>query len=349
MILTDPPYNVALGQHMRPSEAKQLRRRTDGLVIDNDEFKDEAQFEEFLYAALSAAVPHLKEGGAVYTWLAVMHMPAFASALARAGIMCKQMLVWVKNTFSLGRQDYQWRHEGCLYGWKPGAAHYFTDSRSESTVYEDLGKDPHKMSKAELIEMVEAMSGDSVATDVLHYDKPSRNEEHPTMKPVKLFAYQMRNSSRKGETVLDPFGGSGTSVIAAEQMGRRCLCMELDPHYCDVIITRWENMTGREAVLETGKLDKEMRVMRARVPGEEEHRPLLLLDVPQPRIQGLRLRGRASASSTKRRHERRRGARGNPARARRRLGHVPRIPHDRRPAVPVPEEGRQEDGGRAAG
>lgn len=254
MILTDPPYNVALGQHMRPSEAKQLKRRTDGLVIDNDEFEDEAQFEELLYAALSAAVPHLKEGGAVYTWLAVMHMPAFASALARAGIMCKQMLVWVKNTFSLGRQDYQWRHEDCLYGWKPGAAHYFTDSRSESTVYEDLGKDPHKMSKAELIEMVEAMSGDSVATDVLHYDKPSRNEDHPTMKPVKLFAYQMRNSSRKGETVLDPFGGSGTSVIAAEQMGRRCLCMELDPHYCDVIITRWENMTGREAVLETGEV-----------------------------------------------------------------------------------------------
>lgn len=254
MILTDPPYNVALGQHMRPSEAKQLRRRTDGLVIDNDEFKDEAQFEEFLYAALSAAVPHLKEGGAVYTWLAMMHMPAFASALARAGIMCKQMLVWVKNTFSLGHQDYQWRHEGCLYGWKPGAAHYFTDSRSESTVYEDLGKDPHKMSKAELIEMVEAMSVDSVATDVLHYDKPSRNEDHPTMKPVKLFACQMRNSSRKGETVLDPFGGSGTSVIAAEQMGRRCLCMELDPHYVDVIITRWENMTGREAVLETGEV-----------------------------------------------------------------------------------------------
>lgn len=164
-------------------------------------------------------MPHLKEGGAVYTWLAVMHMPAFASALARAGIMCKQMLIWVKNTFVLGHQDYQWRHEGCLYGWKPGAAHYFTDSRSESTVYEDLGKDPHKMSKAELIEMVEAMSGDSVATDVLHYDKPSRNEDHPTMKPVKLFAYQMRNSSRKGETVLDPFGGSGTSVIAARADG----------------------------------------------------------------------------------------------------------------------------------
>lgn len=254
MILTDPPYNVALGQHMRPSEKKQLQRRTDGLVIDNDEFEDEKQFEEFLHTALNAVVPHLKEGGAVYTWLSVMHMPAFDSALARAGIMCKQMLIWVKNTFVLGRQDYQWRHEGCLYGWKPGAAHYFTDSRSESTVYEDLGKDPHKMSKAELIEMVEAMSGDSVATDVLRYDKPSRNEDHPTMKPVKLFAYQMRNSSRKGETVLDPFGGSGTSVIAAEQMGRRCLCMELDPHYCDVIITRWENMTGREAVLETGEV-----------------------------------------------------------------------------------------------
>ncbi len=197
MILTDPPYNVALGQHMRPSEKKQLQRRTDGLVIDNDEFEDEKQFEEFLHTALNAAVPHLKEGGAVYTWLAVMHMPAFASALARAGIMCKQMLIWVKNTFVLGHQDYQWRHEGCLYGWKPGAAHYFTDSRSESTVYEDLGKDPHKMSKAELIEMVEAMSGDGRAP--LRQAVAQRGPpDHEAGKAVRIPDAQLEPQGRYG-------------------------------------------------------------------------------------------------------------------------------------------------------
>ncbi len=239
MLLTDPPYNV------------DVTGRTDKkLKIDNDSFNDESEFLGFLTRAFKASSSAMKDGAAAYIWLASMHLPTFSSAMVDSGITWRQVLVWVKNTFSLGRQDYQWRHELCLYGWKPGAPHYFTNSRSESTVYEYSSKEPDKMSKGELLELVKSMSEGRNATDVLRFDKPSANEDHPTMKPVRLFAYLIRNSSKKGQTVLDPFGGSGTSVIAAEQMGRRCFCMEIDPHYCDVIIERWERMTGLTAMKE---------------------------------------------------------------------------------------------------
>ena len=239
MLLTDPPYNV------------DVTGRTDKkLKIDNDSFNDESEFLDFLIRAFKASSSVMKDGAAAYIWLASTHLPTFSSAMVDSGITWRQVLVWVKNTFSLGRQDYQWRHELCLYGWKPGAPHYFTNSRSESTVYEYSSKEPDKMTKGELLELVKSMSDGRDATDVLRFDKPSANEDHPTMKPVRLFAYLIRNSSKKGQTVLDPFGGSGTSVIAAEQMGRRCFCMEIDPHYCDVIIERWERMTGLTAVKE---------------------------------------------------------------------------------------------------
>lgn len=236
MMLTDPPYNVDVTGCTK-----------DLLKIKNDAFAAESDFEEFLFSALSTAESHVKEGGSIYIWLASMHLPAFASAMQRAGFLWKQVLVWAKNTFVIGRQDYQWRHELCLYGWKPGAAHHFVDSRRESTVYEDAKPDPEKMKKSDLIEMVNRLTGEKVSTDVLHFDKPSASEKHPTMKPVKLFAYLIRNSSRQGDTIFDPFGGSGTTLIAAEQLGRTCYMMELDPHYCEVILQRWENMTGQKA------------------------------------------------------------------------------------------------------
>lgn len=116
----------------------------------------------------------------------------------------------------LGRQDYQWKHEPCLYGWKDGASHNWYSDRKQTTL--------------------------------LVFDRPTRNSEHPTMKPIPLIAYQMCNSTKPGDLVLDSFGGSGTTMIAAEQMGRRARLMELDPHYCDVIIARWEKLTGKEAV-----------------------------------------------------------------------------------------------------
>lgn len=126
----------------------------------------------------------------------------------------------MKNQLVLGRQDYQWRHEPCLYGWKSGEAHNWYSDRSQTTI--------------------------------LEFDKPSRNGEHPTMKPVELFQYQIENSSKKSDIVFDAFGGSGTTLIACEQTKRKARLMELDPKYCDVIIKRWQNLTGKEAVRDDG-------------------------------------------------------------------------------------------------
>lgn len=215
LLLTDPPYNVALGSHDSVEEARQRHRRTDGLLIENDSFDSEEDFEEFLVKAFGIAISHVRAGGSFYIWHADSMSYRFRGACARAGMQIRQNLIWNKNTFTLGRQDYQWRHEPCLYGWKDGAAHYFVDDRTQSTV--------------------------------LDYDKPSRSEDHPTMKPVALISKLIENSTKKNEIVLDVFGGSGTTLIASEQLKRKCYMMELDQHFCDVIIDRWENLTGEEA------------------------------------------------------------------------------------------------------
>lgn len=238
LLLTDPPYNVALGQNGN--------RRKDGLIIANDNWADDEGFVEFLRSALTSAIGALRPGAAFYVWYASSQSANFLESAKRAQMEVKQILVWAKNTFSLGRQDYQWRHELCLYGWKGGAAHYFTDSRKESTVITD-DRNPDSMSKAELVDFVYDLLAQKGATTVLEFDKPTRSELHPTMKPVGLFAYQIMNSTRRGETVLDVFGGSGTSVVACEQTGRHCACVELDPHYASVIVDRWEKLTGGKA------------------------------------------------------------------------------------------------------
>lgn len=238
LLLTDPTYNVALGQHGN--------RRKDGLVIANDNWGSDEDFVEFLRASLSGAMSVMRPGAAFYVWYASTQSANFLEAAKRAGMDVRQILVWAKSTFSLGRQDYQWRHEPCLYGWKEGAAHYFTDSRKESTVIDDA-MDTSSMSKAELKDALDAIL-ERTATTVLRDKKPTRSVEHPTMKPVSLFAYQIANSSKPGDAVLDPFGGSGTSVIASEQLSRRCGTIELDPHYASVIVDRWERLTGMEAV-----------------------------------------------------------------------------------------------------
>ena len=136
-------------------------------------------------------------------------------AVKRAGLDVREHLVWAKSTATFGRRDYQWRHEPCLYGWKAGAAHRWYSDRKQTTV--------------------------------LEFDRPTRSAEHPTMKPVALFEYLMGNSSKRGDAVLDLFGGSGTTLIAAEELGRRAFVMEIDPHCCDAIIHRWEESTGRKA------------------------------------------------------------------------------------------------------
>lgn len=204
LLLTDPPYNVAY-------EGK----TKDALTMQNDRMGS-SQFKEFLTDAFSAAVAVMTEGGAFYIWFASREHCNFENALNEVGLQVRQELIWKKNTMVLGRQDYQWKHEPCLYGWKDGAAHNWYSNRSQTTV--------------------------------LEFDRPQRSEEHPTMKPVELFAYQIQNSTKKGDLVLDLFGGSGTTIIACEQTGRIGYCMELDPKYCDVIIKRYENLTGKKAV-----------------------------------------------------------------------------------------------------
>lgn len=250
--MTDPPYNVSLGTEaghaLRPSEAKQLHRRTDGLVIANDSWDNDEDFIQFLTSAFQNMVTALRPGGAFYIWFASSKGPDFYEAAERAGMQIRQQLIWVKNTFALGRQDYQWRHEPCMYGWKDGAAHYFTNSRTESTVVDD-SPDLDHLTKAEAIELLRAIYEGAVATTIIKENKPTASKLHPTMKPVALIGYQVANSSRRGETVLDLFGGSGTTLIACEQLGRKCRMMEYDPHYCDVIIDRWEKFTGQKAIL----------------------------------------------------------------------------------------------------
>lgn len=150
----------------------------------------------------------------------------------------------------MGRQDYQWRHEPVLYGWKEGAAHYFINDRTQDTVVDLERTDLNKKSKKELIDLIKNIEEkDSEATTVIKEDKPLHNDLHPTMKPIRLLARFIANSSRKGEIVLDQFGGSGSTMMACEQTGRKCRMVELDPAYCDVIVDRWEKATGEKAEL----------------------------------------------------------------------------------------------------
>ena len=252
LLLTDPPYNVAYGQNngggaWGPSGGK---ARKDGKIIQNDNFESELAFEHFLTDALAAGRSVMRGGAAFYVWYAAMHAPAVSNACGEAGLEVHQELTWVKNHFTLGRSDYQWMHEPCLYGWKQGATHYFAPTRSETTIIDDTAN-LKKMSKADLRRMLEEILQGEAQSTVLRYDKPLSSADHPTMKPVPLFARLIRNSSRRGDAVLDLFGGSGTTAVACEQMGRDAYLMELDPAYCDVIVSRWERLTGRQAALVT--------------------------------------------------------------------------------------------------
>ncbi len=237
LLLTDPPYNVDYEG-----------RTKDKLKIANDKMSD-AAFDTFLTAAFESACQAMKPGAAFYIWHADLKGLAFRQALSNAGLMLRENLVWVKNSIALGRQDYQWKHEPCLYGWKDGAAHYFVDDRSQSTAIEDAGIDYRKLKKEELLKIVLELTSPRIATTVIYENKPTRSDIHPTMKPVKLMARLIKNSSKPGQTVLDLFGGSGSTMIACEQLGRKCRTMEFDPKYCDAILARWEKLTGMEATL----------------------------------------------------------------------------------------------------
>nr|DAH84327.1 MAG TPA: adenine specific DNA methyltransferase [Caudoviricetes sp.] len=232
LCVTDPPYNV----NYEGSAGK----------IENDNMDDNS-FYEFLYEFYSNMLNTLKEGGAYYIFHADTEGLNFRKALKDAGGQTKQALIWVKNALVLGRQDYQWKHEPCLYGWKNGAGHYFTKDRKQTTVFEDK-IDLDKLSKDELKDMIKDILADKLPVTVIHEDKPLRSDLHPTMKPIKLIARLINNSSKRGENVIDFFGGSGSTLIACEQLNRTCYTMELDPKFVDVIINRWEQLTGEKAV-----------------------------------------------------------------------------------------------------
>ena len=234
MIMTDPPYNVA------------IEGETDEhLTIENDDMSDE-QFLAFLIKAFGNMAEHLRAGGSFYIWHASMKSHIFREACEETGLTVKQFLEWIKNIFVLGRQDYQWRHEPCIYGWKEGAPHYFIPTRNLSTVEEQGPLDIESMTEAEAKTLLRNIIH-STPSDTIKENKPAASRDHPTMKPVPLLARLIFNSTHVGDTVLDPFGGSGSTLAACEQLHRRCLMMELDPIYCDVIIKRWEALTGNKA------------------------------------------------------------------------------------------------------
>ena len=206
LLLTDPPYNVNYQGGIKAKREK----------LKNDNLKDE-EYKAFLTAAFSNAYEHMREGACFYIWYGDKTQANILEALKEANLRVRQVLIWNKNSLILGWQDYQQKHEPCLYGWKEGAAHKWYSDRKQTTV--------------------------------LNFKKPNKNKLHPTMKPVEMMRYLIGNSTKEGDKVLDLFGGSGSTLIACEELNRICYIMELDENYCKVIIERWETLTGEKAAL----------------------------------------------------------------------------------------------------
>lgn len=202
MLLTDPPYNVAY-------EGK----TADKLRIQNDQMSDD-KFREFLVSAFTCANENMKSGAVFYIWHADSEGYNFRGACHDIGWKVRECLIWNKNTMVMGRQDYHWKHEPCLYGWKEGT-HLWASDRKQTTV--------------------------------INCDRPTKSKIHPTMKPIGLFDYQIKNNTKQGDIILDLFNGSGTTIMACEQNGRIARCMEIDPRYVDATINRWEHFTGLKA------------------------------------------------------------------------------------------------------
>lgn len=231
LFLTDPPYNINVSN-------------SQGMTIENDDM-DRSEFIEFLSKAFENAIEVMKEGAAFYIWYADTSSLEFNQACRNAKMTVRENLIWVKSQFILGRQDYHWRHEPCLYGWKDGAAHYFINDRTQSTISDDS----INLDTIIFEDLLEYVKNILKYSSVLYENKPTTNDLHPTMKPLKLMGKLIKNSSKKDSVILDLFGGSGSTLIAAEQLNRVCYLMEYDAKYCDVIIKRWEEATGKKAVL----------------------------------------------------------------------------------------------------
>jgi len=252
LLITDPPYNV---DYKEKGRSLLKLGYTNKRIIENTNNKianykmTDSEFYEFLLKSFLSSFERMKRGGCFYLFYASRETLNFRNAISQAGFSIRQELIWNKNSFVLGRQDYQWKHEPVLYGWKEGASHYFTKNRALTTVIEDK-PDIEKYSKSELKNLVKELLQGNIPTTVIDEDKPVRNADHPTMKPIKLIGRLIKNSSRREDIVLDMFAGSGSTLMAAEQLDRTCYMVELDPAYCDVIIKRWEEFTGQIAHLE---------------------------------------------------------------------------------------------------
>ena len=232
LLFTDPPYNVDVSN-------------SQGMKIMNDNMEND-DFYQFLNSSFANASESLKKGGAFYIWYSDSEDINFRTACMNNELLIKQCLIWVKNSFNFGRQDYKWQHEPCLYGWKEGEGHYFVEEYNHPTVIDDE-LDFDKMKKEDMKNLLEEIFSDKVAKTIIKENKPLINDLHPTMKPLKMCAEMIMHSTKKGEIVLDLFGGSGSTMIACEQIGRKCYMMEYDPVYVDVIIKRWEKFTGEKA------------------------------------------------------------------------------------------------------
>jgi len=231
LLVTDPPYNVDY-----------VGKTADQLTIVNDHLADD-EFAGLLLDSFTNAIQNIDQGGPAYVFHADSAGLIFRAAFTQAGWDLKQVLVWVKSVFALGRQDYQWQHEPILYGWRPGAAHRWHGGFDKSTLLDD-GVDIERMGEAELRDLLRQALRE---TSAIREKKPHRNELHPTCKPVPLCARLISNSSLPGDLVLDPFAGSGSTMVACEGLGRRARLIELDPRYCDVILKRYADVSGQEA------------------------------------------------------------------------------------------------------
>lgn len=252
LIITDPPYNVNYGDKAEMLDTYLQKGHRNNSRIKNDNMDNES-FYSFMLQIYQSAYEFMREGAAIYVFHAESTGHIFRQAFLDAGLKLAQCLIWEKNAFVLGRQDYQWRHEPCLYGWKEGAAHYFINDRTQDTVILEDDVDFESMKKADLISYIEDMHRKyKDQTSVIYENKPTRNDIHPTMKLVTLIGRLMSNSSKSGWNVLDLFGGSGSTLMAAEQLGRTAFLMELDEKFCDVIVKRWEEYTGQSAIRISG-------------------------------------------------------------------------------------------------
>lgn len=252
LIITDPPYNVNYGDKADMLDTYLQKGHRNNSRIKNDNMDNES-FYSFMLQIYQSAYEFMREGAAIYVFHAESTGHIFRQAFLDAGLKLAQCLIWEKNAFVLGRQDYQWRHEPCLYGWKEGAAHYFINDRTQDTVILEDDVDFEAMKKADLIAYIEDMHRKyKDQTSVIYENKPTRNDIHPTMKLVTLIGRLMSNSSKSGWNVLDLFGGSGSTLMAAEQLGRTAFLMELDEKFCDVIVKRWEEYTGQSAIRISG-------------------------------------------------------------------------------------------------